>query len=151
MMRRALCFSMGLFLAACNESTLLHSYKPLPLEGWDRRDTIRFDLPQVQKDIDATLHIGLRTKAYIGIQDITLAVELLDDTAGIYRCDTVHYPLTDDEGYTLARGVNTHQYETQQLPFHLKKGKQGSVRIHHLMANETLTGITEVGIKLETR
>ena len=121
MMRRALCFSMGLFLAACNESTLMHSYKPLPLEGWDRRDTIRFDLPQVQKDIS------------------------LPPIKPLSPC------LTDAEGYTLARGVNTHQYETQQLPFHLKKGKQGAVRIHHLMANETLTGITEVGIKIETR
>ncbi|MBP5393529.1 MAG: gliding motility lipoprotein GldH [Bacteroidaceae bacterium] len=151
MMRRALWFSMGLFLAACNKSTLLHSYKPLPLEGWDRRDTICFDLPQVQKDIDATLYIGLRTKAYIGIQNVALAVELTDETAGICLCDTVHYPLTDAEGYTLTRGVNTHQYETQQLPFYLKKGEQGTIRIHHLMANETLTGITEVGIKIETK
>ena len=136
-------------IASCIEGTFFHSYKPLPTEGWERRDTICFDLPQAVEDFNGTLTIGLRTKAYIDMQDIVLAVEQCDEALGICRCDTVRYPLTDAKGFALARGVNNHQYETQHLPISIKKGQVGSVRIHHLMRNEMVQGITELGIKID--
>ena len=137
-------------LMSCTGGTVFHSYKPLPKEGWERRDTVCFDVPQQEKNIRGTLTVGLRTTANIGIQDIVLAVEQCDETGAICRCDTVRYPLTDAEGNALAGGVNIHQYETQHLPFLLRKGKSTSVRIHHLMRHEDISGITEVGIKIET-
>ena len=136
------------FLTACIGGTYFHSYKPLPEEGWERRDTICFDLPQADHDFNGTLTIGLRTKAYIGMQDIVLAVEQLNDSAEVCRRDTIRYPLTNTEGDALARGVNHHQYETEQLPISMKKGQGGSVRIHHLMRNELVQGFTELGIKI---
>ena len=137
------------FLAACIDGTCFHSYKPLPAEGWERRDTICFDLPQADQDYNGTLTIGLRTKAYIDMQDIVLAVEQLNDSAEVCRRDTIRYPLTNTKGDALAKGVNHHQYETEQLPISMKKGQGGSVRIHHLMRNETVQGFTELGIKID--
>ena len=137
------------FLAACIGGTCFHSYKPLPAEGWERRDTICFDLPQADQDYNGTLTIGLRTKAYIDMQDIVLAVEQLNDSAEVCRRDTIRYPLTNTKGDALAKGVNHHQYETEQLPISMKKGQGGSVRIHHLMRNETVQGFTALGIKID--
>ena len=137
------------FLAACIGGTCFHSYKPLPAEGWERRDTICFDLPQADQDYNGTLTIGLRTKAYIDMQDIVLAVEQLNDSAEVCRRDTIRYPLTNTKGDALAKGVNHPQYETEQLPIRMKKGQGGSVRIHHLMRNETVQGFTELGIKID--
>ena len=149
MMHRNLWLALTFSLAACNNSgTLFHSYKPLSAEGWDRRDTVRFDLTEAETDIDGTLFIGLRTKANINMRDIVLAVEQCLKTPYTYRCDTIRYPLTDAEGFALAKGVNHYQYETQQLPIHLQKGQSGSVRIHHLMRHEVIPNITEVGIRL---
>ena len=150
-MRQALWFALGLSIVACNDDTLLHSYKPLPVEGWNRCDTISFNLPKTEKNINGTLTIGLRTKANIGIRDVVLAVEQCNENAYVCRCDTLQYPLTDSEGYALSKGVNCHQYETMQLPIHIQEGQNGSIRIHHLMTNEVLTGITEVGIKINKR
>ena len=150
MTHRNLWLALSLTIAACsNSGILLHSYKPLPKEGWDRRDTVRFDLPEAETDIDGSLFIGLRTTSNISMRDIVLAVEQCLERPLSYRCDTVRYPLTDAEGYALAGGVNHHQYETQQLPIHLQKGQSGSVRIHHLMTHETIPNITEVGIRLK--
>ena len=152
MKRHALFFPLiGFALAACTDGTLLHSYKPVSAEGWDRRDTVCFDVPKADTDISGTLFIGLRTKANIGMQDIVLAIEQRNDSAGLCRKDTLRYPLTDAEGYSLARGVNLHQYETLRLPFRMKKGESRSVRIHHLMAHEEIGGITEVGIRINKR
>lgn len=147
--RRALLVeSLSLLLASCISGTAFHSYKPLPLEGWERCDTVCFELPKAVEDINGTLTIGLRTMEHVGMQDIVLAVEQCDESAGVCRCDTVRYPLTDAEGDALTPGVNYHQYETQHLPISMKKGQGGSVRIHHLMTPETMHGITELGIKI---
>ena len=140
---------IGLFLYSCTGNTLYHSYQSLPAEGWDRSDTIRFDVPETRRGINGSLFIGLRTVAHIGFRDIVLAVEQYDDAGMVCRCDTIRYPLTDEEGNALTKGVNTRQYETQQLPLRIRKGQSGSIRIHHLMRREMISGITEVGIRIE--
>ena len=151
MMRRSFLLPLiGLTLAACTGGTVFHSYKPLPKEGWDRCDTICFDLPKAEKDINGTLFIGVRTTANINYQDIVLAVEQCLSSPIAYRCDTVRYPLVDAEGLALSPGINYHQYESQQVPFHLMKGQSASVRIHHLMRHEVIPNITELGIKIDT-
>ena len=149
-MRCSLWLALSLMMVACDNGTLLHSYMPLPVEGWDRRDTVCFELPGTEEDFNGTLTIGLRTKAQIGIRDVVLAVEQCDEKASVLRRDTVRYSLTDEEGYALSKGVNTHQYETVRLPLQAQKG-HGNIRIHHLMMHEILSGITEVGIKVEGR
>lgn len=149
MMRRAIFLPLiGLSIAACTDGTLLHSYKPLPADGWDKRDTICFDVPKAEMDIDGTLHVGLRTTANIGMREVVLAVEQSSETASLCRCDTIRYPLTDAEGNALSKGVNMHQYETQHIPFHIQKGQSCTVRIHHLMVKELVPGISEVGIRI---
>lgn len=149
MMHRNLWLALSLSFIACNyNGTLLHSYKSLPTEGWFRRDTICFDIPKVKENINGTLILGLRTTSLIGIKEVVLAVEQCNETGVVSRCDTIRYPLTDAEGKGLGKGVNILQYETEQLSFRLQKDKGSSVRIYHLMTQETLTGLTEVGIKI---
>ena len=136
-------------LVSCTGNTLYHSYQSLPVEGWERRDTVCFEVPKAEEDISGTLFIGLRTVAHVGIQDVVLAVEQCDEMGAVCRCDTVRYPLTDTEGNALAGGVNIHQYETKHLPLLLRKGNSTTIRIHHLMRHETLSGLTELGIRIE--
>lgn len=138
-------------LTACTTDTLLHRYESLPAEGWERRDTVCFDVPQQAEDFSGTLTIGLRTSANICYQDIVLAVEQVGENPKACRCDTVRYPLTDAEGNALTGGINIHQYETQHVPILLQKGKSTTVRIYHLMRHELIHGITEVGIKIESK
>ena len=152
MMRRSSTFALvavSLSMASCIENTLLHSYKAVPTDGWRRDDTICFFVPQREEELSSTLTIGLRTKTDIGMRDVVLAVEQYDSTATICHRDTVRYPLTDGEGDALVGGVNTHQYEAQQLTLHTACSRKGSVRIYHLMTRDILHSITEVGIKIE--
>ena len=130
---------------------MYHSYKPLPVEGWERRDTVCFDLPKAAEDINGTLTIGLRTIAHVGIQDIVIAVEQCNEKAELCRCDTIRYPLNDASGDALTPGVNHHQYETQHVPIKMIKGQGGGVRLHHLMMPETMYGITEIGIRIDSK
>lgn len=136
-------------ILSCTGSTVFHSYKPLPAEGWERRDTICFEVPEAEADINGTLTIGLRTSANVGMRNVVLLVEQCGSQPSSCRKDTVRYPLTDADGFALSRGVNHHQYETQHLPFRLRKGQGCTVRINHLMRHEEIAGITELGIRIE--
>ena len=149
MSRALVCSLIALSLSACTGGTAFHRYKPLPPEGWDRRDTVQFDLPKAERDIDGTLFVGLRKTANLRYRDVVLAVEQRLMSPLFYRCDTVRYLLTDDEGFALSPGVNHHQYESQHVPFHLQKGQSGSVRIRHLMRHEVIPDITELGIRID--
>jgi gliding motility-associated lipoprotein GldH len=148
-MFRPYLFSLiGLLLSSCTGNTLYHHYKSLPAEGWERSDTVCFEMPKAEEDIDGSLFIGLRTVANVGIQDIVLAVEQCSDSAGVLRRDTIRYTLNDAEGNALAGGINCHQYENMQLPFHIQKGEGRTVRIYHLMTRELVPGIMDVGIRV---
>ena len=149
MCRRLFFPLIGLFLSSCTGNTLYHHYQSLPAEGWERCDTICFDVPEAKENIDGTLHVGFRTAAHIGIQDIVIAVEQVGEAGRILRCDTIRYLLTDADGKALTGGVNKLQYETECVPFLCGKGNSNSVRIHHLMRHELIPGITEVGIRVE--
>lgn len=138
----------GMALAACRSDLLLHSYAPLDAREWSRNDTVCFNLPRQEEQADGYFSIGLRATAPVGIRQVVLAVELCLDTPRAYRCDTVFCPLTDADGNTLGKGLNTVQYESTSLPLHMQKGQGGTVRIHHLMREETLGGFTELGIKV---
>ena len=140
---------IGLLCAACTDGTVFHSYKSLPREGWERRDTVVFRIPEPAEDIDGTLTIGLRMTAPVALQDVVLAVEQADEAGKVCRCDTIRYPLSDAEGDALGQGVNAIQYETQHLPFRLRKGQATTLRLRHLMTRETIPGITELGIKVD--
>lgn len=149
MKRLAICLTATVLLAtACMEDTLLHCYKPVSPEGWQRRDTLCFDLSASDKAMQGVLTVGLRTVADLPMQDIVLAVEQRIDSPMVFRRDTVHYPLTDAEGRPFVSGTNNLQFETQSIPFHRPAGSQGTIRIHHLMTREAVQGITEVGIRI---
>ena len=146
---RHLLLLLSPILLSCMGGTVFHCYKPLPAEGWERSDTVCFDIPKAEADIDGSLFIGLRTAAHVGMRDIVLVVEQCGEGAVVARRDTIRYLLNDAEGNALAPGVNYHQYENLQTSFHLRKGKDASVRIHHLMTHEVIPGIMEVGIRIE--
>ena len=138
-----------LTVLSCTDSTLLHRYKALPTEGWDRSDSVSFFLPETVIRSGKTLTIGLRTKAQTSLRSVVLAVDWCSATSGITFTDTIFYPLSDAEGYALMPGVNHHQYETQRLPLRLSRDGEGTVSIRHLMRNDVVVGITEVGVRVD--
>lgn len=142
---------IGLLLSSCTGNTLYHHFQSLPAEGWERSDTVCFDVPKAEEDMEGTLFVAFRTTAYPGIREVVLAVEQCGEDAAVFRCDTIRCTLADDEGNATVQGVNYHQYEDWPLPFSLQKDKSQSIRIHHLMRSEVISGISEVGIRIEKR
>jgi len=135
-------------LAGCDRNTLMHSYRPVKDNSWDRADTIKFDLPALTRDDNCSMLIGLRLTNHYPYEQLVLQVEQSLQHPAFHRTDTVYYQLTDEGGEFTEEGVNYFQYETQGVPLYLKEGQTGKIRIRHLMEKEVLPGITDVGIHI---
>ena len=147
-----LAFLIGaaLALAGCTGSTLYHRYQPLPDTGWERRDTIWFDLPIAEGSLDATLSIGLRWTGDIPLEEVVIGIEQQWESSCTHHSDTIRFRLTDSEGNAVGTGINIHQSEASGAHLLLKEGLQGRIGIHHLMTREPIPGITEIGIRISS-
>lgn len=137
-----------LLLASCDQGTLMHSYQPLQENSWDRRDTVRFDLPVLPTEDKYNVLIGLRVTNSFPYESLILEVEQNYRNPIGHRVDTIKYRLADESGDLIEKGINYFQYENQSLPLDLKKGQTGEIRIRHLMLREVLPGIMDVGIRV---
>ena len=111
---------------ACDEQTVYHSFQSLPTEGWQRNDTLFFNVSVADS---ATLYNP--------------------EVPNIKR-DTLELRLADNAGIWLGDGWGGLYQSTLPAGF-IRIGKAGEYRfkIIHLLPDEVLPGINDVGIKLK--
>ncbi len=136
-----------LLLCACEGQTLYHSYRHTSPQGWYRNDTLLFALPSCPSETPCSLNIGLRIRPRFPYTSLTLvAEEVWNDT--LQHRDTLSFPLTDDSGDLQGDGICLLQYEQPVRILTLRPGKQGQLRLRHIMSRETLPHISDAGIRL---
>ena len=135
-------------LSACNsQDTLLHTYSHVGTEGWNRSDTLYFDLPQVQTDQDCLLNVGLRLTNRYPYTSLWLVIDEQWDGHSV-QTDTMEYLFIDSLGDFSGRGVNIYQYEKPIRRLTLHGNAQGRLRLYHIMNRETIPNVTEVGVRV---
>ena len=63
-----------LILAACQNNIIYHSYAPVPLDGWDKSDTLVYTLPNSIPAGNYEAEIGIRYQESYPYRDICLEV-----------------------------------------------------------------------------
>ena len=124
-------------MAACNENTVYHSYQSLPNEGWAKSDTLSFQCP-VTDSIPATLRLFAEVRnrseyPYHNLYLFTIAINLADTT-----------------GRWLGNGWGS-IYQTAVFVKSIRPLHPGNytIKIMHGMQDEKLTGLNDVGIRIE--
>lgn len=133
--------SATLLALSCQNSTLYHSYRPVPTTGWHRNDTLVYTLPQALPALDCRYEIGIRHKDSYPYRDLWLTI----------NGDTVHLYLADSIGNWTGSGIGEVRQCT--FPVRLRPSGQDSVgefRIMHIMQDHPLTGILHLGLKINT-
>lgn len=140
-----------LLCAACRPRTPFHRYLPVPTEGWDRTDTLRFDF--VPRDTGGVFRtsLGLRFTEAMPYQDLWLVVERRIAHHRDVRAhrDTLHVPLGTDRGRWTVEGSVLHETEVRADTFSLTRTQPVSFLVYHVMSRQSLPGVTEVGVKVE--
>lgn len=137
-------------LLSCQDSLFYSEYKDIPNAQWDSRDTIIFQLPNTEYPLDATLLVCVRTRQGSDYKKVVLSVEhLCDDT--LLSADTLHLALYDSKGLPLGQAFPFSNYSSRSLPIHVVKDAHHTIRITHIMRQNPLDGVSDVGVFVERK
>lgn len=149
MRSKLITLALSIIITGCTGDALVHRYEHTTPEGWDRKDTLCFDLPTVDKAGYYTLSLGIRTNNNLPYKNVWIVVDSKLENPTKFSKDTVNIVLTDDDGYLLGKGMRKTQTEQMVGPFMMEAGQTGQIRLYHVMTKEVIPDITDVGLMLE--
>ncbi|MBO4827442.1 MAG: gliding motility lipoprotein GldH [Prevotella sp.] len=177
-MRKSLCLKgfaipaslvLAVVLSACVGRTVYDKFHHTPLSGWEKNDTLTFDVEPIQGGLETTPslyreELGLRISQDYPFTSLQLIVEqtfLPTSTPNtkhptpikprLVRRDTLNCRLIDDDGNVRGQGVSTYQYKFHITDMQIQKGDSLHITVRHNMKREILPGIADVGIKITRR
>lgn len=133
------CFLLLFLSIACQENTYYHFYQPVDPTGWDKNDTLIYDLPSpLPKSHSLEFLIGIRHKDSYIYRDLWLTINL----------DTIHLYLADSTGNWSGSGLGELRQVTFPIPLQIKGDTISHIRITHIMQDNPLSGIHDIGIQI---
>lgn len=146
---RASSVLLSLFLLCACDSTLFHSFRSLD-GGWQRGHVLEYVYDATYANVAACgMRVEARTTAGYRYKDLVVRAEYLDMRDSLMSVDTI--PLVIYTGNGRRAGATAgmlYQQQSDISPLRLSGIDTVVIRLSHLMPDETLTGITDVGIKL---
>ena len=145
-MNKFLIVCMTLCLAACQNHTIYHLYQPVESTGWDKGDTICYTYPATGSSIPLQMEIGIRHKDSYLYRDIWLSIVQQE------QVDTVHLYIASENGNWKGNGIGEMRVFTEKLPVKISsKDSIHTIQITHIMEEDTLKGIHDIGICIKER
>ena len=138
-------------LCSCNSDVVYDKYNHTPLAGWEKNDTLAFDVPAMKETGRYRLELGLRTSTMFPFTGLSLVVEHIVESGHMLYTDTLNCRLADDKGNVLGKGVSCFQYSFIVSDIDLRKGDSLHVCVRHIMKREIMPGISDVGLKITRR
>ena len=146
-MGRLACLVTAMVLTACVGHTRYHRFLSLSPQGWGRQDTVVFHLPDSMPGERLQVRVELRTTRSFPYTDLWLALEQRDTTQRVLHTDTLHISMADSQGNLSGHGQNFLEYASASLPFATDSLCQCcEVCLRHLMTDETIPALTDIGL-----
>lgn len=142
------CTFFILTLCGCNSSVAYHQFRPVDVDNWYIKDTLRFDIPASSLIGDYTLSVGLRYQQDYAYRNVWVVVEQ-DYTTPTYKTrDTLEVVLADEADRLKGRGTSLLQIEQPCTSVHLAPRQHATIKVYHITRPEHISGISDVGIRL---
>jgi len=142
---------MAMFLTACQDDTVYSCYVHTSLSGWEKNDTLTFQIPAMKQTGTYTEEVGIRINSLYPFTGLRLVVDQLITPSNETRSDTLDFELIDEQGYALGQGVSCKQYTCRLTNLSLNEGDSLYIAIRHDMKREIMPGINDVGFKVTRR
>jgi len=149
MMRKAFFILLTgiLLLSACGNK-VYDKYHHTPIAGWEKNDTLSFDIPKIEKPDKYSIDLGLRINKSFPFMNLTLIVEqTLYPGSKIFK-DTINAKLINKNGSPFGRGLGYYQYSFHVREIELQRRDSLHITVRHDMKHEILPGISDVGITM---
>ena len=140
--------TVALVLTGCNRRTVYHHYNQTHVSGWERNDTLLFNVKPAA--CDAVLHeeVELRINSQYPFMGLCLVVEHTFFPSNVRRVDTLNCQLIDEKGSVKGKGINYVQYSYHLTDLSVSEGDSIAIAIRHNMKREILPGIVDLGVHL---
>lgn len=139
----------ALCLSACTDSTILHSYhNPSSPQGWLRLDTICFDIPAQEQDLNVNMSMCMRISNGFPYQHLWVVIDQQWEDSLCCQQDTICFRLVNENEELNGQGFTLLQYEQHISPLTLREGVAGQLRVRHIMTREMLPYVHDIGIRL---
>ena len=142
---------VAFLLMSCTNRTAYDTYQHTPTAGWEKNDTISFDVPAMAAAGEYTAELGLRIDNSFPFMGVTLIVEQESFPGRRVWTDTLTCELIDKKGYAKGQGLSYYQYAFPITPPKPEKGDSLHVAVRHDMKREILPGVSDIGFKLSLR
>ena len=143
-----LLFIASLFMA-CDKQTVYHTFQSLPTEGWQRKDTLSFQVTVPDSATFYSISVEVRNRNNYPYQNLPLLICYDNPETQNLKKDTLEIKLADSTGVWSGDGWGG-LYQSTLRAGMVRIGKAGEYRfrITHLLPDTLLPGINDVGIKL---
>jgi len=141
-----------LLLTACHSNTVYHSYQSIPTTGWSKSDTLVYTLPASIPAGTYEMTIGIRHQESYPYRNLWMNISTNVKDTSTYTTDTLQLFLADKTGNWNGNGPGgLYQFTKLYTPsFTIAQDSASrNIRIVHIMTDNPLKGISDVGIRLE--
>ena len=136
---------------SCDRHKIYSHYEHVTLEGWEKNDTLFFEVPPVKETGTYEETIGIRTDISFPFQSIALNVSQDVIPQGTHHQTTKNCVLYDASGKERGSGISHFQNEIYLTDIQLNKGDSVHICITHNMRREIMSGISDIGIILKRK
>ena len=123
---------------SCQEHIVYNHYESTAIGGWERNDTLSFDIEPMEEAGYYEEVVGLRINGEYPFMGLDLVVKQTVLPSQQTRTDTLECNLIDNSGHAKGKGINHYQY---LLPL-------TTLKLHHCKKREILPGISDDGLQL---
>jgi len=136
------------FFICCDPHRVYDHYVHTPLQGWEKNDTLQFNVPRLNRSGHFTMSLGMRISEGYPFTSISMIVEQRIYPGKRFHRDTIKCEF-DRQDPSQNNGVSFYQFSYPIRKIVLAKGDSLHIRVRHNMKREIMPGISDVGIKLE--
>ena len=138
-------------LGACQPQVAYHHFIHISSPGWDKSDTLHFDVQPIAEDGCYELMTELRTDKNYPFQKLTLVVTQKIYPSGQILRNVLDCRLVSKEGVIEGDGISSFQYQFHVRYLNLNRGDSVHVCVTHNMKREIMPGITDVGVLIANK
>lgn len=141
-------FVASIFMA-CDKQVVYHTFHTMPIQGWQAKDTLIFSTQLPDSNRLYHIFVEVRNRNNYPYQDLPILLYCNNAANQIIQSDTLELTLASKEGVWLGNGWGgLYQSASSAVTFHSQQAGELSFKIVHLLRDEYLPGIHDVGIKI---
>ena len=143
-----LMLAVAVFFTGCDRNKVYSHYEHVPQEGWEKVDTLFYEVPPVKEAGTYQEEIGIRTDIDFPFQSLALVVAQEIHPRGEHLQTVKNCVLYDQTGKERGNGISRFLNVVHLADIQLNKGDSLRICITHNMRRELMSDISDIGFIL---